>query len=61
MTVAIQVDGKTRDRMEVPAGTEREDALERALLSERVQRHITRGNVADVVYVQDRLINLVTR
>jgi len=61
VTVAIQVDGKTRDRMEVPAGTEREDALERALLSERVQRHITRGNVADVVYVQDRLINLVTR
>jgi leucyl-tRNA synthetase len=61
VTVAIQVDGKTRDRMEVPAGTGRDDALERALASERVQRHLTRGNVADVVYVQDRLINLVTR
>jgi leucyl-tRNA synthetase len=61
VTVAIQVDGKTRDRMEVPAGTERDDAMERALASERVQRHLTRGSVADVIYVQDRLINLVTR
>jgi leucyl-tRNA synthetase len=61
VTVAIQVDGKTRDRMEVPAGTEKADALQRALESERVQRHLTQGNVADVIYVQDRLINLVTR
>jgi leucyl-tRNA synthetase len=61
VTVAIQVDGKTRDRMEVPAGTGRDDALDHALASERVQRHLGRGSVADVIYVQDRLINLVTR
>lgn len=61
VTLAIQVDGKTRDRMEVPAGTGRDDALDHALASERVQRHLGRGSVADVIYVQDRLINLVTR
>jgi leucyl-tRNA synthetase len=61
VTVAIQVDGKTRDRMQVPTGTGKDDALERALASERVRRHLTRGRPADVIYVQDRLINLVTR
>jgi leucyl-tRNA synthetase len=61
VTVAIQVDGKTRDRMELPAGTDGDDALERALASERVQRHLTRGQPTEVIYVQDRLINLVTR
>jgi leucyl-tRNA synthetase len=60
VTVAIQVDGKTRDRMEVPAGTEKDDALPRALERERVQRHLTGRSVANVVYVQDRVINLVT-
>jgi hypothetical protein len=45
-----------------PAGTDRDDALERAALaSERIQRHLSQGSVADVIYVQDRLINLVTR
>jgi leucyl-tRNA synthetase len=61
VTMAIQVDGKTRDRMEVPAGTDRDGALERALASESVQRHLTRGQPTEVVFVQDRLINLVTR
>jgi hypothetical protein len=61
VTVAIQVDGKTRDRMEVRLEP-RDDALERAALaSERIQRHLSQGSVADVIYVQDRLINLVTR
>jgi leucyl-tRNA synthetase len=61
VTMAIQIDGKTRDRIEVPAGTERDDVIEQALKREGVRRHLGQGQPTKVVFVQDRLINLVTR
>ena len=61
VTMAIQVDGKTRDRIDMPAGTERDDVIEQALKREVVRRHLGQGQPHRVVFVQDRLINLVTR
>jgi leucyl-tRNA synthetase len=61
VTMAIQIDGKTRDRIEVPVGSERGDVIEQALKREGVRRHLGRGQPTRVVFVQDRLINLVTR
>jgi leucyl-tRNA synthetase len=61
VTMAIQIDGKTRDRIEVPAGSERGDVIDQALKREGVRRHLGRGQPTRVVFVQDRLINLVTR
>ena len=43
----------------VPAGLDREAAVERALTSENVRRHLADGRPpARVVYVPDRLVNL---
>jgi leucyl-tRNA synthetase len=61
VTIPIQVDGKTRDRIEVPAGTGRDEVVERAMTRERVRRHVGERQLTNVVFVQDRLINLVTR
>ena len=61
VTVAIQIDGKTRDRIEVLAGTERDDVIEQALKRAGVRRHLGQGRPTNVVFVQDRLINFVTR
>jgi leucyl-tRNA synthetase len=61
VTMAIQIDGKTRDRIEVPVGSERGDVIEQALKREGVRRHLGQGQPTRVVFVQDRLINLVTR
>jgi leucyl-tRNA synthetase len=61
VTMVIQIDGKVRDRIEVPAGLDREQALERALVSENVSRHLRGAKPGRVVFVPDRLINLVTR
>jgi leucyl-tRNA synthetase len=61
VTIAIQIDGKTRDRIEVPAGTGRDDVIEQALERERVRRHLGPEQPTKAVFVQDRLINLVTR
>jgi len=60
VTVVVQVDGRLRDRIEMPAGIEQADAQERAVRSPNVQRAIGERRVARAVYVPDRLINLVT-
>jgi leucyl-tRNA synthetase len=60
VTLVIQVDGKTRDRIEVPPGTDQARALEQAMDRENVRRHLPGGEPGKVVFVPDRLINLVT-
>ena len=55
----MQVQGKLRDRIEVPAGLTQEQALEAALASDNVRRHLDGNQPAKVVYVPDKLINLV--
>ena len=59
VTLVVQVAGRLRDRLDVPAGLGQEEALARALASERVQRALDGGRAAKVVYVPDKLINLV--
>ncbi len=60
VTIVIQVDGRLRDRVEMPAGAVQADAQQRALQSANVQRALDGRRVARAVYVPDRLINLVT-
>jgi leucyl-tRNA synthetase len=61
VTLVIQVDGKTRDKIQVPAGMDQEQALQRAFARVNVLRHLATGMPRKVVFVPDRLINLVTR
>jgi leucyl-tRNA synthetase len=59
LTLVVQVNGKVRDRLQVPAGIAEADAIEMALASEAVKRHLD-GNVPrQVVYVPGRLVNVV--
>ncbi|HMK07844.1 MAG TPA: leucine--tRNA ligase [Anaerolineales bacterium] len=60
ITLVVQVDGKVRDRILVPAGIDREEAGRRALASETVRRHLAGKTPRQVVYVEGRLVNLVT-
>jgi len=59
VTLVVQVAGKVRDRLAVAAGLSEAQALEAALGSERVQRAFDGRRPSKVVYVPDRLINLV--
>ncbi len=59
VTMVVQVGGKLRDRIEVPAGLTENQALARAQQSEKVQRALAGAVPSKVVYVPDRLINLV--
>jgi leucyl-tRNA synthetase len=58
-TLVIQVAGKVRDRATVPAGTTEAQALEVAMRSDKVRGALNGGRPSKVIYVQDRLINLV--
>jgi leucyl-tRNA synthetase len=60
VTLVVQVDGRRRDAVPAPAGIDRDLALELALRSDNVRRHLHGRRPREAVYVQDRLINLVT-
>jgi leucyl-tRNA synthetase len=60
-TLMELVDGRRRDAVPAPAGLDRDHALELALRSGNVGRHLDGRRPRQVVYVPDRLINLVTR
>ena len=59
MTIAVQVNGKLRDRLEVPADTDMDTAVQQALASPKVQRYVEGKQVRQVVKVPGRLINIV--
>jgi leucyl-tRNA synthetase len=59
VTVVVQVDGRVREKLTLPSGTSREDVLAAAMASESVRRHLDSAP-ANVVFVPDRVINLVT-
>jgi leucyl-tRNA synthetase len=60
-TLVVQVNGKLRDRLTVPVGTGEEEARELALASERVKPHLEGKQIAQAIFVPDKLLNLVVR
>ena len=61
VTIAVQVDGKVRDRLTVPAGLDDAAARAAALGSERVRVALDGRAVTKAIVVRDRLVSLVTR
>jgi leucyl-tRNA synthetase len=59
VTVVVQVNGRLRDRLVVPADLPETAVTERALALENVQRHVRSRAVRNVIYVPGRLVNLV--
>ncbi|MGH3105743.1 MAG: leucine--tRNA ligase [Rubrobacteraceae bacterium] len=59
ITLVVQVNGKLRDRIEVPADITEEAATELALSSERVRLHVEGREIRKIIYVPGRLVNLV--
>jgi leucyl-tRNA synthetase len=59
LTLVIQVNGKVRDRIEVPAGLSDEEARRRALGSEAVRRSLGGQPPRRIIVVPGRLVNVV--
>jgi len=59
ITLVVQVNGKVRARLEVPADITEEAAREAALSDANVQRHVGGKEIRKVIYVPGRLVNIV--
>ena len=57
--IAVQVNGKLRSRLTVPRGMGEQDVLARVLADEAVKKFVDGQKVKKVIFVQDRLVNLV--
>ncbi len=59
VVLVVQVNGKVRDRIEVPAGIDQSAAEELALASPRVQPYTDGKTVNRAIYVPGKLVNVV--
>jgi leucyl-tRNA synthetase len=59
--LVCQVNGKVRDRVTAPTGTSREELEQLCLGTRGVQAHLDGRQVAKVVVVPDKLVNVVVR
>jgi leucyl-tRNA synthetase len=57
--VVVQVNGKLRDRLQVPAEIDEEELVARARASERVQAHLNGGEPRKTIVVPRKLVNFV--
>lgn len=57
--IVVQVNGKLRGRIAVPAGASADETAEAALADQAVQRHVEGKRVRKTIYVPGKLINLV--
>ncbi len=55
----IQVNGKVRDRVEVPLGVPKEQAVELATSSARVKEYTESATIRRIIFVPDKLVNIV--
>jgi leucyl-tRNA synthetase len=60
-TIVVQVNGKLRASIPAPRGSSQEQILSMTSQDEKVQRQLEGKQIVKVVFVPDKLINLVVR
>ncbi len=61
VTLVLQVNGRVRDRVQVPVGLDEAHLRETALASEKVRKFIDGMQVQDIIVVRGKLVNVVVR
>ena len=59
--LVVQVDGRVRDTIPLPAGLSKGELIEAAKKSENVARHIAGKKIKDMIVVPNKLVNFVTK
>lgn len=57
--IAIQVNGKIRDTIQVPRTSSQEDIIQTARQSQRISTHLHQQKIQRTIYVPNRLVNFV--
>ncbi|UWG96886.1 leucine--tRNA ligase [Dehalobacter sp. DCM] len=61
VTIVLQVNGKVRDKVQVPAEISKEELEKRILSSDKVKQHLEGKDVMKVVTVPGKLVNIVVK
>ena len=61
ITLVIQVNGKLRDRVSVPASISEAEARQLAIEQKRVQPYLEGRKILNIIYVPGRLVNFVVK
>ncbi len=59
VTLVVQVNGKLRARLELAPGGDEEQAMAAAMAEQNVTRHTEGKKIRKVIYISDRLLNIV--
>ncbi len=59
LTIPLQINGKLRSRIQVPADADKEDVLERARNNEKLLESLQGATPRKVIYVEKKLVNFV--
>jgi leucyl-tRNA synthetase len=59
VTLPVSINGKLKERLEVPRGADQATVEKLALSNERIQRSLDGKPVKKVIYVEGRMLNLV--
>ena len=57
--MAVSVNGKLRATIELPIDTEQEEAVKTAFLEEAVKRHTEGKEIKKIIFVKNKIINIV--
>ena len=61
ITLVVQINGKMRDRLTVPASISEDEARNLALARQKVKAYTENRQIAKFIYVPRRLINLMVK
>ncbi len=59
--IPVQVNGKVRAKIKVPAGAAEDEVIKLALSADNVKKHIAGKEVVKQIYVPSKIVNLVVR
>ncbi len=59
ITLVVQVNGKVRGRISVPAGIGEDAVIERAMADANVRTHLQGKEIRKRIFVPDKLLNIV--
>jgi len=61
VTLVVQVNGKVRGKLTVPAGISKEKASQFAFSDQRIKEQIRGKDITKLIYVSDKLLNIVIK
>ena len=61
ITIAVQVNGKVRGKLEVPADISKDEFLSKAKIDESVSKHLQGKSIVKEIYVPGRICNFVVK